>query len=363
MQKSFRKKQRGWRGLLRREGFELNNLLSGRETWQLFCRHSRSLFIEYFIPTIYNGYRPKILRAKSLVSIVVFAALVKIFFLSYLFLSHPGLAKMSVDMSQDIFRLVNESRSGEGLENLSFNPVLTSAAMAKAQDMINADYFSHTGLDGKKPWEWIVKSDYDYVFVGENLAMNFFTAESVHQALMNSETHRKNILAGKYVDIGIAVLSGKLNGEDTNILVEIFGAERETDIARSTDVRTAGTTDKGDEYLSRSDKLMIFDVANSQIAEAEIIPNKDIEYGRLGEIQTLGNEYEEVQGGVGLYKIILFFIAILLVISLAIKILVNIHIQHKMIILQSVVVIIFIFSIIYFKFHQLEGGSAGLLIL
>ena len=58
------------------------------------------------------------------------------------------------------------------------------------------------------------KNEYKYIYVGENLAMNFNTSNSVHNALMQSLTHKKNILNTQYKDIG-------LNEEDIKLLEQI----------------------------------------------------------------------------------------------------------------------------------------------
>ena len=58
---------------------------------------------------------------------------------------------------------------------------------------------------GTTPWSWIEKENYDYNYAGENLAMDFQSAEKMEEAWMASPTHRANILNGKYREIGMAV--------------------------------------------------------------------------------------------------------------------------------------------------------------
>src|SRR5690606_39542643 len=66
---------------------------------------------------------------------------------------------------------------------------------------------------GTKPWHWLIEAEYGYTKAGENLAKNFYTAEAVTAAWMDSPDHRKNILEPDYTEVGFAVVSGELKGE------------------------------------------------------------------------------------------------------------------------------------------------------
>ena len=56
--------------------------------------------------------------------------------------------------------------------------------------------------------------------------MDFNSAESVHSALMASTSHRANILNSKYTEIGVSIVTGKINNKETMILVEMFGTPK-----------------------------------------------------------------------------------------------------------------------------------------
>lgn len=127
-----------------------------------------------------------------------------------------------------ILDLINQERLNLDLKPLKENVLLAEAAKAKAEDMLQNDYFSHTSPTGSSPWYWVKRSGYSYQYAGENLAINYESAESQHQAWMKSPTHRANILSTKYTETGIAMVSGKLNGERATIVVQLFGAPRGT---------------------------------------------------------------------------------------------------------------------------------------
>jgi hypothetical protein len=125
---------------------------------------------------------------------------------------------------QTVIQLVNKERLAAGISALSENSQLSKAAQDKVEDMIKNDYFAHTSPKGISPWYWFEKNGYDYKYAGENLAINFTNAESQEKAWMASPSHRKNILNPNYREIGVAVASGRVDGETSIITVQLFGA-------------------------------------------------------------------------------------------------------------------------------------------
>ena len=139
-----------------------------------------------------------------------------------------GVAFASVALASEIndenvIKYVNEARKKEGLAGLEASPKLKEVATLKANDMVTRKYFAHTSPQGLTPWYWFEKVGYDYRYAGENLAINFITAEEQQKAWMNSPTHRKNILNVDYKEIGVAVVAGEINGEEGIITVQEFG--------------------------------------------------------------------------------------------------------------------------------------------
>lgn len=126
--------------------------------------------------------------------------------------------------AEKVFELTDESRDQTGEGPLILNSKLVRAANKKADDMITNNYFSHTSPEGVTPWKWIDAESYDYNYAGENLAMDFQSAEKMEDAWMASPTHRANILNSKYKEIGVAVKLGNLNGHQTILAVVMFGS-------------------------------------------------------------------------------------------------------------------------------------------
>lgn len=125
---------------------------------------------------------------------------------------------------EEVVRLINEKRAGQGLPALTLNQNLSTAAMAKAVDMLNKDYWAHVAPDGTQPWKFFLDVGYQYRFAGENLARDFSNPNSAVEAWMASPTHRENLLSSKYDETGVAVIEGDLAGVDTTIIVQLFGS-------------------------------------------------------------------------------------------------------------------------------------------
>jgi hypothetical protein len=126
--------------------------------------------------------------------------------------------------------MTNDGRESLGLQRLEENDVLDEAALLKAQDMMDKDYFSHSSPEGVAPWYWFEEADYNYKYAGENLAVGFVDSEEVYEAWLNSPSHKENLLNSKYSDIGMAILKGNFQGNETTIVVQLFGTPLATTI-------------------------------------------------------------------------------------------------------------------------------------
>lgn len=136
---------------------------------------------------------------------------------------------------QKVVDLANADRKEKGLGLLNENDKLANAAAMKAEDMVAKDYFAHTSSEGLTPWHWIEKENYDYNYAGENLAMDFVSADKMNRAWLESPTHRANIMNEKYKDIGVAVKEGSVNGHVTTVVVQMFGSGDKRSSARATE--------------------------------------------------------------------------------------------------------------------------------
>lgn len=125
---------------------------------------------------------------------------------------------------QQLLDATNATREKAGVAPLTLDQRLSRAAALKAQDMFAKGYWAHNSPEGNTPWEFVTAAGYRYRVAGENLAKNFSVSNAVVDAWMASPTHRDNIMRVDYKDIGFAVVNGVLGGEETTLVVQMFGA-------------------------------------------------------------------------------------------------------------------------------------------
>lgn len=123
-----------------------------------------------------------------------------------------------------VIDFTNRQRAENGLAPLSNNQALNTSALVKAQDMFDKQYFAHESPDGKGVGDLVQTAGYEYIMIGENLALgNFLNDQVLVQAWMDSPGHRANILNSKYTEIGVGVIRGTYEGRNTWISVQHFG--------------------------------------------------------------------------------------------------------------------------------------------
>lgn len=126
--------------------------------------------------------------------------------------------------AEQIIALTNTKRTENGLGQVTSNALLAQAAAAKAANMFSENYWAHNSPSGKTPWTFITASGYKYIYAGENLARDFGDAQSVVNAWMNSSSHKSNLLDKNFKEIGVAVASGNLTGQEGILVVQMFGS-------------------------------------------------------------------------------------------------------------------------------------------
>ena len=400
--KNRKKIEVNFKDFLDEEKEEVEELVNGKEGFKRFFHDSGSIFKQYFIPNEDNEHKPKILRTKSLAIIVVALIMIKMSVAGYLFFIYPNQARMSELITKQIMELINIDRKSQGIDELANNFALNESALSKAQDMVGKGYFAHESPDGRMPWNFINRSEYPYLFAGENLAMNFTSAKAAHSALMLSETHKKNILNQKYTDVGLAVLSGEIEGQKTNVLVQIFGSTSSTKLAMAPAVNeptapkqtatlpvnaikqeTAEASPRvkaeqvkqtevkpTEEKIENIEKPAVQDLDKSIIAEIKPSSSLNtkpaspyIDFSGMRdelavEVKSFGVEQDQkisiAANAIKISHYIFFIVLAIVAVSLLINIFVKFSIQHKPLILQSVLVIIFIIGLAYAKTNLLE---------
>jgi hypothetical protein len=176
-----------------------------------------------FIPHQGNGYKPAMFEYAGM---SVILGLGIIFYMSslttsnYITTTEQGAAVYAAVLVD----LTNQDRITNNQPILAISDVLTKAAQMKADDMAAKQYFSHTSPDGTTPWYWFQKANYNFVYAGENLAVDFTESADIEKAWLASPKHRDNIIDPRFTEIGIATKTANWQGRQTTFVVQLFGA-------------------------------------------------------------------------------------------------------------------------------------------
>lgn len=159
-----------------------------------------------------------------------------------LWANHGVLSDTSDYTASALLQDTNAERSKNHENPLALNQQLAQAAQAKANDMVQQNYWAHNSPDGKTPWSFITTAGYHYQLAGENLAYGFANASDTMAGWMNSPTHKANILNSNYKDVGFGVAQSpnyQGQGPETVVVAE-YGTPAE---AAPVTTGTAGAND------------------------------------------------------------------------------------------------------------------------
>lgn len=126
------------------------------------------------------------------------------------------------DFQAELLRLVNERRARGavcGTESLPAAPALgwkaslAQGAARHSQDMVDKNFFSHTGSDGSNAGQRISAAGYSWSRWGENIAYGYTSSAAVVEGWMKSEGHCRNIMNAAFTEMGLAcVRQSQSNG-------------------------------------------------------------------------------------------------------------------------------------------------------
>ncbi len=217
----------------------------------------------FLIPRHTNNHRARVLHIDALFFYVLAIALLR----TGIHWGHrqfPDVLGYATNIHvQELLADTNAKRQGAGLPPLSINEELSKAAAAKARDMFSKNYWAHNSPDGRTPWDFIIESGYTYTVAGENLAKNFSDSTGVVAAWVASSSHRDNLLKPSYRDIGLAVVNGTLNGEETTLVVQMFGAGSSLASAKPSTGQTFGAIDQSSAGIAKPPPVVISEEALS----------------------------------------------------------------------------------------------------
>lgn len=113
-------------------------------------------------------------------------------------------------LEEDMFNLINSARADGGVSALIHDGDLREVAVNHSEDMYNREFFDHENPDGDSVQHRCEDAGIDYNYLGENIARNSGYDNPVaqaHQDLMNSPSHRENILDDEFTHVGVGIAS------------------------------------------------------------------------------------------------------------------------------------------------------------
>jgi uncharacterized protein YkwD len=143
-----------------------------------------------------------------------------------------------------LLRLINESREDAGLRPLRFDTDLNQAAEWHSAWMLRTDTFSHEGSGGSRVADRVQDAGYELSgswAVGENIALRQIDSDpglwddvrAVHRTLMNSPSHRENLLSARYDEVGIGIVVGEYRGVEVLMVTQDFARTSADDVSVS----------------------------------------------------------------------------------------------------------------------------------
>ncbi|SEW30179.1 Uncharacterized conserved protein YkwD, contains CAP (CSP/antigen 5/PR1) domain [Cognatiyoonia koreensis] len=118
--------------------------------------------------------------------------------------------------------LLNGVRRDNGADDVTYNAQLNTAAQRHADDMLENDYFSHTGLNGSSVGQRVQAAGYNFRRVGENIAAGYQTETSVLDGWVNSPGHQRNNIDPNFEEFGLGFAR---DGQDTRWVL-VLGTEQ-----------------------------------------------------------------------------------------------------------------------------------------
>jgi len=112
---------------------------------------------------------------------------------------------------QQMLNLVNTDRIAHGLSPLQADMRLTRLARIKSQDIVDNNYFAHRSPTYGTAFDMFRSENISFLRGGENLS-KAGSVQISHLRLMNSPSHRANLLTPQYTHIGIGIVNNYPSG-------------------------------------------------------------------------------------------------------------------------------------------------------
>ena len=116
---------------------------------------------------------------------------------------------------QEFVRLLNAKRRSVGCPELKWDSRVAEIASGHSADMNSRNFFSHTGPDGKGPFERLQGSNVTFSAAAENIALGPITGQEAYDTWIRSSGHRRNMLDCRFTQHGV----GRVGDRWTHLLI------------------------------------------------------------------------------------------------------------------------------------------------
>ena len=191
----------------------------------------------------HSNLRPKHKHTKDFLKIywpymplLIFVLLILSLVSPWNYLNNKQILGYATNISSDgLLNETNIQRNKTGAKQLTISPRLNEAAQAKAQDMVNRNYWSHQTPDQQEPWAFITATGYTFQKAGENLAYGFNNNGQVVAGWMNSPTHKMNMLDKAFDEVGFGVANATnfTNNGKSTVVVAMYAKKSSVSAAGS----------------------------------------------------------------------------------------------------------------------------------
>lgn len=121
----------------------------------------------------------------------------------------------------ELLALLNETRRGQGLPELTCDARIDAVALAHSEDMRAHDFLGHRSPTTGDPSDRVTSAGLHSGLVLENIGRDY-TAAGIHRGLLASPGHRANIVSSGVNTCGIGVVADEADGRTAFIATEVF---------------------------------------------------------------------------------------------------------------------------------------------
>ncbi len=103
------------------------------------------------------------------------------------------------------FNLVNATRAEYGYSLLERDSSADQVAYGHSSDMAENNYFDHDSPDGRTLKDRLINGSVEFRLAGENIATGHTSPIFAHHSLLNSPSHRVNVLNDNFNHLGVGI--------------------------------------------------------------------------------------------------------------------------------------------------------------